>query len=75
VQDRLAPFLAALGHAGGTQVAVTHKGVIRALYAQARGWDMIGRPPEKLREPCVHLFEIDTNGQPSIVQLNLELAP
>jgi probable phosphoglycerate mutase len=73
VQQRLAPFLAALGRAGGSHVAVTHKGVIRALYAQARGWDMIGRPPEKLRQPCVHLFEIDKRGQPSVVQLNLEL--
>jgi len=75
VQDRLAPFLAALRHAGGSHVGVTHKGVIRALYAQACTWDMIGRPPEKLREPCVHVFEIDTRGQPSAVHLNLELAP
>lgn len=75
VQERLAPFLAALRRAGGSHVAVTHKGVIRALYAQARGWDMIGRPPEKLREPCMHVFEIDTRGQPSAMQLNLELAP
>ena len=73
VQERLAPFLAALVRAGGAHVAVTHKGVIRALYAQARAWDMIGRPPEKLRQPCVHLFDIDAHGQPRVVQLNLKL--
>lgn len=75
VQARLAPFLAALGRDGGSHVAVTHKGVIRALYARACGWDMIGRPPEKLREPCVHVFEIDAQGQPGVVQLNLSLTP
>ena len=26
-------------------VAVTHKGVLRALLALATGWDMIGKPP------------------------------
>jgi probable phosphoglycerate mutase len=76
VQARLEPWLAAL--AAGDQainVAVAHKGVIRALYALAVGWDMTGKPPEKLRDGCGHLFEIDEAGRPAVVRLNVPLAP
>ena len=56
-------------------VAVTHKGVIRALYAWASGWDMTGRPPDKLRDARAHGFSLDSDGRPHIARLNLELAP
>ena len=36
--------------------AVTHKGVIRAVYAAARGWDMMGKIPDKLDWHCLHVF-------------------
>jgi len=75
VQARLAPLLALLSQAGEPSLAVTHKGVIRALYAWARGWDMTGRPPEKLRDACAHRFSLDSQGVPHIEALNLELVP
>ncbi len=75
VQDRLRPFLERLAMAGRPAVAVTHKGVIRALYAQARGWDMTGRAPEKLRDGCAQGFLLGPDGRPEIDQLNLPLAP
>ena len=75
VQARLEPLLARLAGAGGRTLAVTHKGVIRALYAQASGWDMTGRPPVKLRDACVHVFALEADGRPRIERLNLELAP
>ncbi len=74
VQARLAPLLARLAGAGGDFLAVTHKGVIRALYAQACGWDMTGRSPVKLCDACAHLFKLDADGRPRIERLNMELA-
>jgi probable phosphoglycerate mutase len=41
VQGRLHPWLAELTEPA---VAVTHRGVLRALYALATGWDMASKP-------------------------------
>jgi broad specificity phosphatase PhoE len=62
VQDRLRPFLAELGQAGGKHIAVAHKSVIRAIFAAAYDWDMMGRPPVKLRWERAHLFKVDAAG-------------
>jgi probable phosphoglycerate mutase len=75
VQDRLRPFLERLAATGRPTVAVTHKGVIRALYALASGWDMTGRAPEKLRDGCAQRFLLGPNGAPETDQLNVPLAP
>lgn len=53
--------------------AVSHKGVIRALYALARNWDMRNDPPEKLRDGTAHHFLIDDNGIPFVERLNISL--
>ncbi|HEX9395473.1 MAG TPA: histidine phosphatase family protein [Burkholderiales bacterium] len=52
-------------------LAVTHRGVIRAVLAQATGWDMLGPPPVKLDWDAVHLFRVD-GGRPRIDKLNLK---
>ncbi len=75
VQDRLRPLLERLAATGKPVVAVTHKGVIRALYAQASAWNMTGRAPEKLRDGCAHRFLLGPDGAPETDQLNLPLAP
>ena len=75
VQARLQPLLERLAARGGRTLAVTHKGVIRALYARAGGWDMTGRPPVKLRDGCAHVFALGAGGVPRIERLNLELVP
>lgn len=59
---------------GRDLVCVTHRSVLRALYAHARGWDMLGKPPEKLRDGCVHLFRFSAAGL-EIVGLNQPLEP
>ena len=41
---------------GETVVAVTHKGVLRAVLAAATGWDMTGKPPLRLRYGALHRF-------------------
>ena len=69
VQTRLRPWLAARTRPAG---AVTHKGVLRALYALAIGWDMTGPPPDRLRDGCAHLFEISA-GTVGVVALNIAL--
>lgn len=73
VQLRLRPLLAEVGAGPGDTVAVTHKGVIRALYALASGWDMTGRPPVKLRDLCCHLFRLSPEGRPAVERLNIPL--
>ncbi len=75
VQDRLRPFLERLAATGRPAVAVTHKGVIRALHALASGWDMTGRGPEKLRDGCAQRLLLGPGGAPETDQLNLPLAP
>jgi probable phosphoglycerate mutase len=73
VQARLAPWLARLGAARQPTVAVTHKGVIRALLGLATGWDFLGKPSARLDWSAVHLFAVDADGTPHIDQVNLPL--
>lgn len=71
---RLAPFLAARAEAGGDAVLVTHKGVLRALYALASGWTMTAPSPIKLRDGCGQLFALDRAGRLTLAEPNLNLA-
>ena len=73
VQKRLMPLLGDLAAAGRPTVAVAHKGVIRALYALASGWDMSDKPPQKLRPACAHAFLLADDGMPRVERLNISL--
>ncbi|HZD25502.1 MAG TPA: histidine phosphatase family protein [Alphaproteobacteria bacterium] len=73
LQQRLRPFLAELGRAGGRHVAVAHKSVIRAVFAAAYDWPMTGRPPLRLRWDCAHLFGVARDGAIRPVMMNLTL--
>jgi len=73
VQARIAPFLLEVAARGEGTVAVTHKGVIRALYALATGWDMSGKPAHKLHDSCLHLFRLEADGTPAAERLNIPL--
>ena len=74
VLDRVRPWLARVALDGRPALAVTHRGVIRVVFAAAIGWDMLGRPPLKLDWGAVHLFRLDAGGAPSLVRMNLPLA-
>jgi probable phosphoglycerate mutase len=74
VQARLQPWLARLDAAGRPTVAVTHKGVIRALLGLATGWDFLGKPPARLDWTAAHLFAVDPAGRPRLERPNLPLA-
>jgi len=54
-------------------LAVTHRGVLRAVLALATGWDLLGRPPAKLDWTAVHLFRLDAQGRPAVEQLNVRM--
>jgi len=75
VQARLRPLLAEIASGGVPIGAISHKGVIRALFALASGWDMLGKPPVRLDWQSAHLFRLDRDGNPAIERLNLGLAP
>lgn len=75
VQDRLRPWLESLAARGEPAGAVAHAGVIRALYALALGWGMVGKPPHRLRDACAHRFALAADGTPSLVRLNIPLEP
>jgi len=74
LQRRLLPWLVEVAAAGRPVGAVTHRGVIRAVYALAASWDMTGRPPHRLQAGGLHLFRLDADGAPRIDRLNLPLA-
>jgi probable phosphoglycerate mutase len=74
VQARLGPLLAEIAAEGRPVVAVTHKGVIRAVLARATGWDMQGKPPARLSWDAAHLFRLAADGSPRVERLNLALA-
>jgi probable phosphoglycerate mutase len=73
VQARLKPLLTELGRAGHPTAAITHKGVIRAVYALAAGWDMRGKPPNRLSSAAAHVFRLDVEGRPSVERLNISM--
>lgn len=75
VQQRVQPLLATLAETTESVVAVTHKGVIRAVYALACGWDMRAKPPVKLRNACAQVFTLGPGGAPEIETLNMPLQP
>ena len=51
---------------------VTHKGVIRAIYALASGWNMQDKAPDKLDFHCCQHFTFQ-DGVWSIAELNIKL--
>jgi probable phosphoglycerate mutase len=75
VQDRLQPWLRRLADEGQDCVVICHKGVMRALYALATGWAMVGKPPQKLKDAMLHRFALDEDGTPHVERLNIALVP
>mgnify|MGYP001827932072 CR=1 FL=1 len=74
VQGRLEDLSRSLAADGRPVVAIAHKGVMRALYAAATGWQMTGPPPDRLRDRHAMAFRLDPTGRPSLVDANVPLA-
>ncbi|WP_417452296.1 histidine phosphatase family protein [Kiloniella sp.] len=73
VQKRLKPFLNRIAKSNQSIVAVAHKGILRALYADATNWDMRVKPNEKIRDNCAHLFQVSPTGEISVKTMNISL--
>jgi broad specificity phosphatase PhoE len=73
LQRRLRPWLLEIARGGEPVLAITHKGVIRALYAAATGWDMIAKPRDRLADAALHCFRLAGDGALAIDRLNLPL--
>jgi broad specificity phosphatase PhoE len=73
VQARLMPLLQRLAAEQRDTVVVSHKAVQRALYALATGWQMLEKPPVKLKDGRAHLFRLAPDGMPQVVELNISL--
>ena len=74
VQQRLQQFFASLAANGPDfAVGVTHKGIIRATLSLAIGWDMVEKPPLKLKWRAAHLFRVFPDGHPKLEAPNLFL--
>lgn len=73
VQIRTRPCLKELAQDGRPTVAVIHKGVIRALYAAATGWDMTSKEPERIQDGCWHSFILDGDGGLKSENLNMPM--
>jgi probable phosphoglycerate mutase len=74
LQARLAPWLVEIAAAGEAVLAVAHKGVIRAIYSLATGWDMTGKPPVRLADEALHGFRVERGGALAVERLNLALS-
>ena len=73
LQERLAPWLRKIAAEKGTVISVCHKGVVRALFARAVGWDMLGRSPVKFDWSALQEFRLDADGRPSLERSNVSL--
>jgi probable phosphoglycerate mutase len=60
---------------GEDTVCITHKGVLRALFARALDWDMRGKAPVKLGDGCCHRFVLEAGGVLRLVVPNIPLDP
>lgn len=74
VMTRVIRWLDAIAAVDRPVVAVTHKGVLRALLAIATGWDMRNKPPVKLRPATLQRFVLARSGMLRIDMCNVPLA-
>lgn len=72
VLARVGPWLREVAQEERPTLAVTHRGVIRVVFALACGWDLRGPPPLKLDWHAAHFFRLDGAGRPSIDCLNVQ---
>ena len=62
VMTRLVPWLRCRAGDSQDALAITHKGVRRALLALASGWDMLGPPPLKVSNEAALVLDLDAAG-------------
>ncbi len=73
MQDRLKAWLGDVSNSNRPVLAVTHHGVIRAVYALATGWNMTGRRPIKFHTGAAHFFRVTAGGAVRVERMNVAL--
>jgi len=71
VLERVGRWLAEIARLDQPTLAISHRGVIRAIFCAASGWDMRGRPPLKFDWSALHLFQLDPAGRPNLYRMNV----
>jgi broad specificity phosphatase PhoE len=72
VMRRVADWVDGLAE-GPPVVAITHKGVIRAMLCLATGWTMLDKAPARLDWSCLHLFDVAHGRGIGVARLNQAL--
>lgn len=70
VVERLQPWLKSLA---SDTIAVTHKGVIRAIKSLAYNWDMTDKAPVSFDWATGHLFEVSATGDIRPLRINISM--
>lgn len=73
VLARVRGWLEDVADSGLPTLGITHRGVVRVVFAAAMDWDMRGRPPVKLDWSALHVFNLDDSGMPRVTRLNVPL--
>ena len=73
VFERVRGLLAEIAAEGKPTLVIAHRGVIRAIFAQASEWDMRGRAPVKLDWQSIHVFKLAPDGMPALHRMNVEV--
>ena len=73
MQWRIAGFFREAASKKANSGAISHKGVIRVVLSMATGWDMTDKPPVRLDWDALHLFHLDSAGNPRIERMNVRL--
>lgn len=72
VLARVRPWLVEVAARGEATLAITHRGVIRAVLAHALAWDLRGKAPARLDWRAAHLFALAPDGTPAVETLNVQ---
>jgi probable phosphoglycerate mutase len=75
VAARVAAWLESMASTRTAALAVTHRGVLRAMLSLATGWDMRDKPPLRLQDACLHRFAVRPDGGLALEQPNIALVP
>jgi len=73
VFERVKGFLGEIAASKEPTLAITHRGVIRSIFARASGWDMLDRPPARLDWNAIHIFKLGAGGVPKVYRVNVKL--
>lgn len=71
---RISDMLADLAADPAPRIIVTHRGVIRAVYALATGWDLTGESADEMSRRRAQVFRAAPDGSAAIDTLNVSLA-